>query len=287
MRSLGWVRPCCLVLSMNFVLTSASVRREIEYACPDNIALRMDASIPQGSGPFPAAIIVHGGGWVRGDKEFDVEPLFAPLSEAGFAWFSINYRLTTDWAHFGEAVADVESAIRFVKAHAGEYRVDAGRIGLLGESAGGQLAGMAALRGAPGTNVRGVVLLYAPTDLVTLAKNSEYIPEPFRGTVMSLPFTDMIVDRLAKLSPALNVKAGMPPFLLIHGTEDPLVPYEQSLSFREKARAVGAECDLYPVPGAGHGLRWWERNGAIARPYKREIVRWLTQRLESPVQVAR
>jgi acetyl esterase len=271
---------------MNFVLTSASLRRDIEYASPGNIALRMDASIPQGSGPFPAAIIVHGGGWVRGDKQSDVEPLFAPLSEAGFAWFSIDYRLTTDWSHFGEAVTDVESAIRYVKAHAAEYRVDSGRIGLVGESAGGQLAAMAALRGAPDTSVRGVVLLYAPTDLVALAKTSEYVPEPFRGAVMALPFADMILSRLVQLSPAQNVRAGMPPFLLIHGTEDPLVPYEQSRSFREKARAVGAECELYPVPGAGHGLRWWEKNGAIARPYKREMVRWLTQQMETQVRVA-
>ena len=120
-------------------------RRGIRHARRNS--LHLDASIPAGDGPFPAAILVHGGGWVRGDRRMEVQPLFQPLSDARIAWFSISYRLATDPLLFGAAVNDVESAVRFVKAHAAEYRVDPARLALIGESAGGQLAAMAALDG--------------------------------------------------------------------------------------------------------------------------------------------
>src|SRR4051794_32726322 len=87
--------------------TAAQVRADIEYARVNGISLRMDASVPDGDGPFPAAIIVHGGGWVSGDRKTNVQPLFEPLSEAGFAWFSISYRLVTDVTQFGIGIADV------------------------------------------------------------------------------------------------------------------------------------------------------------------------------------
>src|SRR5579875_731716 len=130
---------------------------DIEYGRTDGISLRMDASLPASAEKTPAAIIVHGGGWVRGDRRLDVEPLFKPLNEAGFAWFSISYRLATDVTQFGVAIDDVETAVRYVKSHAAEYNVDPDRIALIGESAGGQLAAMAALRASPQDSVRAVV----------------------------------------------------------------------------------------------------------------------------------
>src|SRR3954471_24214408 len=119
------------ILSMSISAFAAETWRDVEYARAEGMSLRLDASIPEGKGPFPAAIIVHGGGWVRGDRRIDVAPLFKPLSDAGLAWFSISYRLATDVLHFGVAVADVEDAIRFVKEHAAEYKVDPGRIALI------------------------------------------------------------------------------------------------------------------------------------------------------------
>ena len=140
---------------------AAELHRDVEYSRAEGLSLRLDASIPDGTGPFPAAIIVHGGGWVRGDRKYDVAPLFKPLADAGFAWFSIDYRLASDPLHFGIAVNDVEAAIRFVKERAQDYRIDADRIALIGESAGGQLAGMAALNNARGTSVKAVVAIYS------------------------------------------------------------------------------------------------------------------------------
>src|SRR5258705_13930349 len=98
---------------------AAEVRRNIEYGRAGGQSLQLDAFIPEGAGPFPAAIIVHGGGWVAGDRRWNVEPLFAPLREAGFVCLSISYRLANQIAIFGAAVEDVEMAVGYVQSHAG------------------------------------------------------------------------------------------------------------------------------------------------------------------------
>jgi alpha-L-fucosidase 2 len=180
---------------------------------------------------------------------------------------------------FGEAVDDVEAAVRYVKAHAAEFRVDPRRIVLIGESAGGQLASMAALKCPADLRVRAVVALYTPMDLVGLARTSAFAPEPIREALSGSPFEALVVSRLGQLSPIRNVKPDSPPFLLIHGTDDPLVPYEQSRLMYESMSRAGATCELYPVPGAGHGMIWWESNPVMAGGYKREMVRWLNEQL--------
>jgi acetyl esterase len=260
---------------------SAEVLRDIEYSRPAGVPLQLDASIPSGDGPFAAAIIVHGGGWVRGDRRTEVEPLFEPLSDAGIAWFSISYRLATDPISFGVAINDVEAAVRFVKAHAAEYKIDPRRIALIGESAGGHLAAMAALNPDPDLRVQAVVALYAPTDLVSLAKDSALIPASIREKMRGTPWESLVLARLSQLSPIENVRRDMPPFLFIHGTGDPLVPIEQSSAMCTKMKAAGNACKVFPVAGAGHGIRWWESNQSIAAPYKHEMVRWLKEELNS------
>src|SRR6476469_5718544 len=97
MTALQWAAPCCLFLSMNTSYAAPPQQfNDVEYATPDGISLRLDAAIPAGRGPFPAAILVHGGGWVRGDRRLEVAPLFQPLTEAGIAWFSISYRFAVN-----------------------------------------------------------------------------------------------------------------------------------------------------------------------------------------------
>lgn len=270
-------------MSTSFGATLSRAFHNVEYGAANGAPLYLDAAIPEGAGPFPAAIIVHGGGWVRGDRRVDVGPLFAPLTHAGIAWFSIDYRLSSDVTQFGAAIDDVENAIRYVKKHAAEYRVDANRIALVGESAGGQLAAMAALEPKPGLDVQAVVLLYAPTDLVQLAKTSEWVPKQMREAMQGTPFEQLILARLAQLSPIDNVKPGAPPFLLIHGTADALVPFAQSRAMCEKVTEAGGSCHLYAVHGGGHGIRWWEAaHPREAEAYKREMTAWLKEHLDEP-----
>jgi acetyl esterase len=271
-------------------LTGGTTRTEcartinnVEYAKPDGISLRMDVSLPVSEVRTPAIIIVHGGGWIAGERRYNVQPLFKPLSDAGFAWFSISYRLATDVTRFGLAIDDVRLAVRFVKSHAAEYNIDPNRIALIGESAGGQLAAMAALKADPPATVRAVVALYTPTDLVTLAEVSNYIPRAVRDSVKGTPWESLVLAGLAQLSPVNNVHAGMPPFLLIHGTNDWLVPYSQSVQMCSRIKQAGGTCELYPVDGGGHGVLWWESYPKLAAAYKAKMVQWLKVQL-APVR---
>lgn len=256
------------------ILEAAPLRlNDVEYARPAGQSLRFDAAIPPGPGPFAAAILVHGGAWVRGDRRIDVAPLFTPLTDAGIAWFSISYRLAADPMQFGAAIDDVVDAVRYIRAHAAQYRIDPDRLALIGESAGGQLAAMAALD-APELGVKAVVALYTPTDLVTLAKTSPLTPEAIRAALRGTPWESLILERLAELSPIEHVHAGMPPFLLIHGTADHLVPFAQSTAMCDRMKAAGASCEVYAVHGAGHGMRWWNQTA-----YQQRMIAWLKERL--------
>jgi acetyl esterase len=262
---------------------AARLENDIEYARVNGVSLRMDASIPATAKKSPAVIIVHGGAWVAGDRRYNVQPLFQPLTDAGFAWFSISYRLATDVSQFGAAVSDVEEAVRFVKSHAADYHIDRDKIALIGESAGGQLAAMAVLRGGPDTSVQAVVALYTPSDLVSLAKNSTYIPASVRNSIHGTPWEALVLAGLAQLSPINSVRPGMPPFLLIHGTADSMVPFAQSREMCTRMQQAGASCELYPVVGGGHGIRWWESSPKLATAYKHKMIEWLGQQLGASI----
>jgi acetyl esterase len=92
----------------------AGETNDIEFAKPGGVSLTLDAYVPEGKGPFPTIIIVHGGGWENGTKRTYVTPWFKPLSEAGFAWFTINYRLSPQYK-FPAATDDVAEAVRWVR----------------------------------------------------------------------------------------------------------------------------------------------------------------------------
>jgi alpha-L-fucosidase 2 len=271
--------PTVLNAARRDVPASHHVFEDIEYARVDGVGLRLDASLPASSERTPAVILVHGGGWVAGDRRIDVEPLFEPLNDAGFAWFSISYRLAKDLTQFGVAINDVAEAIRYVRAHAAEFNIDPDKIALIGESAGGQLAAMAALRGHGDTAVKAVVALYTPSDLVDLVQTSNYIPAQIRNSVRGTPWENLILAGLTQLSPIDNVRPNMPPFLFIHGTADSLVPFRQSREMCDRMKKAGATCEVYPVEGGGHGIRWWESSPRQAVAYKHKMVEWLRQEL--------
>lgn len=261
---------------------SAEDLKDVEYARAGRTSLRLDAHIPDGKGPFPAAILAHGGGWVRGDRS-SVDPIFEPLTSAGIAWFTVSYRLAGDL--FSDPVAsvtqldaaekDIKQAIAFVKSHAAEYRINPNKVVLIGESAGGQLVSMAALRPDPGGSVQGVVAFYSPTDLPTLVRTSSWIPESVRDAVKGTFWDTLLMAELAKFSPITWVNSNAPPFLMIHGTDDNLIPFAQSERFCDKLIEANGSCELYPVKIAGHGMRSWESSHITN--YKAPMIRWLQQ----------
>ncbi len=141
----------------------------VEYTRPGGVSVLLDAHIPDGDGPFPAVILVHGGGWTAGDRTAAfIQPLFRVLDQTGFAWFTIDYRRAPEFA-YPAAADDVESAVRFVKQHAKEYRVDPAKVALMGESAGGHLVNLVGARNDAG--VAAVVCFYGPIDMLLWAKD--------------------------------------------------------------------------------------------------------------------
>jgi len=285
------VRFLALLIMAGFPLpASAASHAGVEYGRAGGYSLRMDAYVPDGPGPFPAAIIVHGGGWVGGDRKRSVDPLFQPLADAKVAWFSISYRLANFANHkstptaaatmamLGGAVDDVRKSVAYVRGHAAEYRVNPDQIVLIGESAGAQLASMAALKPGPEGTVKAVVAFYLPSDLVTLVNTMPLIPDSVRQAVKGTLFEDLLNGYLREMSPTNAIHPGEPPFLLIHGTADQVVPFQQSVDLCNKIRKAGSECEVYPVEGGRHGLLYWE-SSKDQTAYKSEMVLWLKNHL--------
>ncbi|MEI9813910.1 MAG: alpha/beta hydrolase [Acidobacteriota bacterium] len=284
------MRYLCL-LSLAAALAPARSLENVQYGQNGSEPLTMDGYIPEGTGKHPAAILVHGGAWVSGDKARSVRPLFKPLSDGGMAWFSINYRLARGnspdalisiegLTALRNASDDVRAAVDYVRAHAEEWNIDPQRIALIGESAGAHLASMAALK-TTAQPVQAVVAFYSPSDLVKLAQTSPRIPDILRNAVKGTPLEAILMGALRQLSPQSLITKDAPPFLMIHGTADTLVPFEQSESMCGALRSVGASCELFAVPGAGHGINFWEGEPSMMA-YKEKMITWLkaTLRLE-------
>src|SRR3954468_703647 len=128
----------CALLTLPLAVRAADtykVTTGVEYTRPNGVSVLLDAHIPEAKGPFPAVILVHGGGWTQGDRTAKfIQPLFKVLDHTGFAWFTIDYRLAPQHT-YPAAADDVEAAVRFVKQHAADYKVNPDKIALMGESA--------------------------------------------------------------------------------------------------------------------------------------------------------
>ncbi len=263
----------------------------IEFARPGGKALFLDLHVPDGPGPFPAAILVHGGGFDEGTRSTNVRPLFEPLADAGFAWFSIDYRLAPEFK-FPQANEDVNTAIRWVKTNAAKYHVDVSKIALIGESAGGFLVNYAGTHDTPETRVAAVVDIYGPVDYAKLAQLRRNHPELFNMTSINRhaangggihffgaeQLDETGIAKLNALAPIRAVHKGMPPFLCIHGTKDDQVVYEQSTAMCEAMHKVGAPCELITIEGGGHGMGGWRV--PEMQHWKAEMIAWLKKTMK-------
>lgn len=250
------------------LICSARDLRDVEFAKPNGGSLTLDAWIPDSRRPQPAVIMVHGGGWEAGDKRTYIRPWFGTLTDAGIAWFTINYRLAPQWKH-PAAVEDIEAAVRWVRSNAKRLGIDPRRLVLMGESAGGHLAALAALRGR--AKVAGMVSFYGIHDIALWAEQRGGMPRN-----IALYLTDAAPAAVREASPIAYVNANSPPMLLIHGTSDAGVPWRQSEALCEAARRAGVPCELQIIDGAPHGVENWEKNPAF-HTWKPKLVQWLQQ----------
>lgn len=273
MRHLYFIALFCLAFS----LARAELKTDIKFAKAGDVSLTLDAFTPEGEGPFPTAILVHGGGFTKGDKTSFIKPLFTPLSEAKFSWFTINYRLAPQH-RWPAGMEDLETAIRWVKAHAREYKVDVNRIALIGESAGGHYVSMAGVRARGDTSVAAVVPIYAPHDLVMQVEKRQAIGEGLGGLLgIGQEMSEANLKVLRETSPSNLLHAGMPPYLQLHGDKDDTVPITQSLRFQEKMKALGNTCDLITIPGGIHGMGGWSK---LTPDYAEQMIAWLRKTMK-------
>lgn len=252
--------------------TAGEWKTDIEFTRAGDVSLTLDAWIPEGKGPFPTVIVVHGGGWEAGDKQTFVKPLFEPLRNSGFTWFTINYRLAPKYP-FPACTDDAMRAVEWVKANAKQYKVNPRKIALMGESAGGHIVAYVGARGRGKTKVAAVVDFYGPHDLLRREKQRG-LSKNLKQLLHVEEMTAVTERKLTEASPITYVHGKMPPFLFIHGTNDQAVPYEQSPLMCEKMKAVGAVCEVYTVQGAPHGVGPWEKDPAW-QGYKGKMIQWL------------
>ena len=246
----------------------------LSYAMPVGYRpLQLDAWIPDVPVPPPLVVWIHGGAWLFGDRRYLPETLrpnqlFDESLAAGLAVASVDYRHSRE-ASFPAQLHDAKAAIRYLRAHSEELGLDTSRVGVWGESAGGHLAALVGLTDRrpdlegdlgvvdPSSAVDAVVDWYGPSDLAAMQSKS---PPPHIAATLppELLFPEDVlvegVDDATRIaaSPVNLVSAAAPPFLLVHGTDDQVVPYAQSQQLAAALEAMGAPVQLVPVEGADH-----------------------------------
>jgi acetyl esterase/lipase len=239
----------------------------------------LDVLVPPGATAVPAVVWIHGGGWMEGDRRYPpptvpADLLFGSILAAGMAVVRIDYRHSLE-APFPAQLHDVKAALRYVRRFAGTLGIDADRIGVWGESAGGHLAALAALttpgtdggrlEGAEGaeeggTAVQAAVDWYGVSSVAAAAADFPALAGSLGSQIPGAdPYTALLgaspldrPDLADAASPVSYTPSVVPPFLLVHGTEDRLVPYSQSELLAAHLKAQAATVELVPVPGADH-----------------------------------
>lgn len=213
--------------------------RDVTYCTMEGVELKMDIRYPRSTdGRWPVAMYVHGGGWTGGDKKggAGAEDI-SGLQKAGFLVVSVNYRLAPEYK-FPAMIEDVKCAVRFLRARAAEYNLDPDHIGAWGSSAGGHLVALLGLADESAgwdvgeyleysSRVQAVVDMFGPADLTV----------PFSGGYDNLKDTVFGGFDAALASPVTYATPGDPPFLILHGDKDELVPITQSETLLARLQA--------------------------------------------------
>ncbi|WP_165968895.1 alpha/beta hydrolase [Actinomadura sp. KC06] len=231
---------------------------DVEYAIADGERLLLDLYIPEGSGPHPVSLWVHGGAWLFGDRCSGATSFAAGLAERGVAIASIDYRLGEAGA-FPASIDDVRAAVRWLRAHGARHGLAIGRIGAWGASAGGHLSLMAALdpqSRSSAHRIDAVVDFFGPTDLVArLARTElerEVLPDPPDARYLRTSVKTLDPHWARAASPLYQRLDHAPPTLIVHGDRDQQIALDQSLRMHQALVAAGRDSQLLVLGGAGH-----------------------------------
>jgi acetyl esterase/lipase len=237
------------------------IERDLVYGKGGDVELKLDLAMPKSGGPFPAVVCVHGGGW-KGGKRQDFEKTMEGLARRGFVGVTITYRLMPA-AKFPAQIEDCKASVRWLRANAKKYDINADRIGAVGFSAGAHLVcllgttdkddGLEGNGGNPeqSSRVQAVVSFFGPTDFTTKTWNDNIEKEfliPFFGAT----FEDK-PELYKRGSPIAYVTKDDPPFLFFHGTKDELVGIRHSQLLADKLQSAGVKAKVAVMEGEGHG----------------------------------
>lgn len=235
---------------------------DLRFQSNDGESLLFDFFRPERPEAVPLVVCIHGGGWISGDKSMMSE-VAAEFAGRGFAAACPSYRLAP--LHpYPAAVMDVRAFLRHARAHADELGIDPGRIAAMGNSAGGHLACMAGVADDPREGVSSradaVIDICGLAQLDEPVENHYPVSFGFLEQFMGCPYPGN-EDRWREASPIRHVGPGCPPFLILHGEEDDIVPIGQSEELAGRLFAAGGEVEFHRLPGEGHAFTYegWKR----------------------------
>lgn len=272
---------------------------DIDYVGDGIIGHKLDVHLPKtGSAPYPAVIAIYGSAWFSNSSKantFSDGNIGQKLLENGYAVVSINHRSSKD-ALFPAQIQDVKAAIRFIRANSASFSIDSNFIAITGWSSGGHLSALAGttnsvkrhqlkgqqvdIEGSLGnhtntsSHIDAVVDWYGPTDFLIMDScGSSFSHDDVKSPESSLiggPIQDHKTE-VALANPITYVQKSNPPFLIIHGDKDPLVPHCQSEKLFERLQETGVESSLLIVQDGAHGP------GVVTEKYLNEMIRFLNK----------
>jgi acetyl esterase/lipase len=222
--------------------------------------LKLDILVPQPRKTRPLVLYVTGGGFSRAPKEAALN-LRTYVAEAGFVVASLQYR--TDGATYKDGISDIKSAVRFLRANAKQFGIDAQHVAVWGESAGGYLAAMAGLTNGSkafesgenldqSSDLQAVIDKFGASDISQIAADFDAKAKAeYAGTNSVTRYVGQDVNTRA--NPLTYIRADAPPFLIFHGSKDRLVSPSQTLMLHNALLAAGAHSTRYVLDGADHG----------------------------------
>lgn len=212
---------------------------------PDTVLDILQPAAPA-LGSRPGVMVIHGGGWVQGDKERMLEEYCLPFIRHGWVVANVEYRLARA-APAPAAVSDVLQAAQWFHNHAAKYKVDPNRILVAGGSAGGHLALMVGMTPAS-VKIAGVIDFFGIADVADQLTG----PNAREYAAQWIPEQPNRMELARRMSPMTYVRKGLPPILALHGDADPVVPYQQSVNLTKAIRSAGGDAELITVPGGKH-----------------------------------
>jgi acetyl esterase/lipase len=253
--------------------SGVKLQADIPYAGTDNPRQKLDLLLPETpkDGKLPVVVFIHGGGWQGGDKTGGRRNVADLVAGGDFAGVSVGYRLT-DEAQFPQQSYDCKAAIRWIRANAEKYGLDPDKIAVWGSSAGGHLVallgtsgGVKELEGDLGphtgtsSRVSCVVNYFGPSNFLTMGAQSapggridHDAPDSPEAKLVGGALQEN-KEKAEAASPIAYVSKDDPPFLNVHGTADPVVPFAQSETLHAALKKAGVDSTLITVEGGGHG----------------------------------